>query len=385
MDDRGYDLIIRARRIVCPASGLDGPGTVAVRGDRIVAVEVGEEAPTQLGPTRSSLDLPDGVLLPGLVDLHAHPAVEDSKYGIDPDAHMLPRGTTTVLSQGDAGALNWPRYREQVIRGARARVQLAINLAAPGESKPTGCLEDLRDADVEACVRAIEDGGADIWGIAVNVSETVCGANDPREVTRLALAAAERTARPLLFGARRSPDWPLEEQLALLRPGDVVTYCLHGLPQSIVQDGRVRACVWEARERGVRFDTGHGMQSFDFEVAEAAIRQGFLPDTISTDQYRRHLGAEPPHDLPLTISKLLAAGLSESDAWPRVTQVPAELLGLVGEVGALAPGASADLVGLSWNAGPEALRDTGDKTRSGGRWEPALVVRAGEVVASPSD
>ena len=253
-------------------------------------------------------------------------------------------------------------------------------MAAPGESKPTGCFEDLGDVDVEACVRAIEDGGGDIWGIAVNVSDVTCGANDPREIMTRALEAAGRTDRPLLFGARRGPDWPLEEQLALLRPGDVVTYCLHGPPQSIVQDGRVRDCVWEARRRGVLFDTGHGMQSFDFDVAEAAIAQGFLPDTISTDQYRRHVGSVPPHDVPLTVSKLLVAGMSEADAWPRITSVPTALLGLEGEAGTLAPGACADLVALRWKAGPETLRDTADKTRSGGRWEPVLVVRAGEVV-----
>ena len=385
MTEPQYDLVIRAGRIVCPASGLDGPGAVAIRGNRIVAAALEDAArPAATGTARRTLELADALLLPGLVDMHAHPALEDSKYGIDPDAHMLPRGTTTVLSQGDAGALNWPRYRQQVIRAVRTRVRLAINLAAPGESKPAGCLEDLRDADVDACVRAIEDGGDDIWGIAVNVSEVVCGANDPREIMSRALEAAERTGRPLLFGARRNPDWPLEEQLTLLRPGDVVTYCLHGLPQSIMQDGRVRDCVWAARERGVLFDTGHGMQSFDFAVAEAAVTQGFLPDTISTDQYRRHLGSVPPHDLPLTVSKLLAAGLSEADAWPRVTSVPASLLGLAGEVGTLAPGACADLVALGWNAVPETLRDTAGKTRAGGRWEPVLVVRAGQVVQCPA-
>ena len=50
-------------------------------------------------------------LLPGLVDLHCHvdpsgrPGVAGavSRYGLDPDAAYLPRGVTTVLSQGDAG------------------------------------------------------------------------------------------------------------------------------------------------------------------------------------------------------------------------------------------------------------------------------------------
>ena len=45
------------------------------------------------------------------------------------------------------------------------------------------------------------------------------------------------------------------------------------------------------------FDVGHGMASFDFGVAEAAISQGFLPDTISTDVYKRHVAEDPGHDI----------------------------------------------------------------------------------------
>ena len=381
-----HDLLLRAGRVVCPASGLDGPGAVAIRGDRIAAVAVGESGTSaDLGPARETLDLPDTVLLPGLVDTHAHPAVAGSRYGIDPDEHMLPRGVTTVLSQGDAGALNWPQYREQTINRSRTRVRLAINLAAPGESWPAGpSLGDLANADVDACVRAIEDGGDLIWGISVYPTPLLCGDNDPREVTRLALEAAGKSGRPLLYGARRLPDWPLDEQLRWLRPGDVVTYCFHGDDEAVVRDGHVRDCVWAARERGVRFDACHGMESFSFDVAATAVAEGFLPDTISTDLHSRHLGQVPPHDLTLMVSKFLAAGTPEIEAWRRVTARPAENLGLGQEIGALRPGMCADLAALRWNPGPFALRDAVGKTRQGGYWEPALTVRAGEVVRPAS-
>src|SRR5262249_39810221 len=157
------------------------------------------------------LDFPDAVLLPGLVDLHAHPARGGSKYGIDPDVHFLPRGVTTVLSQGDAGADDWPAYRDQVIQSSRNRVRLAINPAKRGESVPAGCCEDLKDIDVDACVAAIAEGGEAIWGIAVNVSEFACGKTDPREVMKRALAAAARSGKPLLYGMRRRDQWPFEE------------------------------------------------------------------------------------------------------------------------------------------------------------------------------
>ena len=73
-----FDLIVRAGRVVCPANGIDEPGAVAVFGDRITAV-----GPDVGGTAREVLDFPDSLLLPGLADLHAHPAREDSKYGVD--------------------------------------------------------------------------------------------------------------------------------------------------------------------------------------------------------------------------------------------------------------------------------------------------------------
>jgi dihydroorotase len=132
--------------VVCPATGLDGPGAVAIAGGRIVAA-----GPDVSGPARDVRDVAGGVLLPGLVDLHAHPARGDSKYGVDPDRDLLPYGTTTVLSQGDAGAETWPRYRDGVVARSRARVRLALNLSRRGEAMDGGCFESWEDVDVEAC------------------------------------------------------------------------------------------------------------------------------------------------------------------------------------------------------------------------------------------
>lgn len=376
--DGAVDLLIKAGRVFCATLGLDGPGAVAVRGDRIVAA-----GPAVAPPARRTLDLPNGLLLPGLVDLHAHPAVEGSKYGVAPDVHFLPRGVTTVLSQGDAGADNWPRYRETTIAASRTRVRLAINLSRRGEAMPGGCLADPADCDVAACVAAIEAGGDLIWGIAANIARPGTEENDPRAVVARLLEAAGRTGRPILFGTRRAPDLTLADQLAFLRPGDVVTYCLNDMEDgrdALVRDGAIRDEVWAARERGILFDVGHGMQSFSFAIAEAAIAAGFLPDTISTDQYLRHVGADPPHDLPRTLSKLLACGMTEADALVRVTRRPAEILGLADEIGSLAPGSCADLAVLRWNGRAQPLRDVHGVTRPGGCWEPALTVRAGEVI-----
>ena len=62
-----------------------------------------------------------------------------------------------------------------------------------------------------------------------------------------------------------------------------------------------------ARERGVRFDVGHGAGSFSYQVARAAIAQGFAPDTISSDLHAHNVHG-PAFDQATTLSKLLHTG-----------------------------------------------------------------------------
>lgn len=374
MADPEYDLLLSAGRVVCPASGIDSAGAVAIRGDRIVAA-----GPHVGGDAKRTFDFPDGILLPGLIDLHAHPAKCGSVFGVDPDAHMLPRGTTTVLSQGDAGAANIDEYVRNTIEATHTRVRLAINLSRAGESTAEGCFEYLEWIDVDACVDAAQRHREHVWGIAVNVSRNACGATDPREVLTRGLRAAERTGLPLLYGMRPPDEWPFDEQLQRLRPGDLVTYCCRREPHCIVEANRVHPAIRAARERGILFDVGHGTASFDFGVAETAIADGFLPDTISTDLQANHVGRLPPHDLPLVMSKLIAAGMLETDVFAAVTYHPATVLRMADEIGTLRADSCADVSLLGTRPTNGRLVDTSGQARRGTRLEAALTVRAGRV------
>jgi len=97
------------------------------------------------------------------------------------------------------------------------------------------------------------------------------------------------------------------------------------------------------------FDVGHGMGSFSFEVAETAIGAGFLPDTISTDLQNRHAGQSPQHDLPLVMSKLSAAGMTDTDLFRAVTATPAAVLGIEDEAGSLPVCEFFDSPAVGWN------------------------------------
>jgi dihydroorotase len=375
-ESQGYDLLIRAGRVFCADTGLDGPGAVAVSNERVAASGQHVE-----GTASEMLDFPDAVLLPGFVDLHAHPAPSHWKYGIDPDILMLPRGTTTILSQGDAGANNWDHYKDIMVEPASMRIRMALSAAVGGEEEEGAVFRNLEDVDIEECVRAVEGDPELIWGIAVNAAGAAMAGHDPRIVMGRVLEMAERTGKPLLYGVRWDPfDWPVDEQLALLRPGDVVTYCFHVGPEGLAPSGRVVDAVWEAKERGVKFDIGHGMSSFNFDVAETAVREGFLPDSISTDFYARHAHSSPRHDMPRTMSKLMAVGMSDADAFERATLRPAQTLGLDGEAGTLKPGSMADLAVIRWNPDATALVDVDGNERPGGCWEPVATVRAGKVI-----
>jgi dihydroorotase len=93
-----------------------------------------------------------------------------------------------------------------------------------------------------------------------------------------------------------------------------------------------------------------------------------------------HVGARPAHDLPRTLSKLIAAGMPEADALAAVSVRPARVLGLADEIGKLAPGACADLTVLQRSPDGPPLTDAFGNQRKSCCLQTALTVRAGSIV-----
>jgi dihydroorotase len=196
------------------------------------------------------------------------------------------------------------------------------------------------------------------------------------------MSAAEQAGVPVMLGATKNLETPLDEQLKRLRAGDVLTYCFYPGDGSIVKEGRVLDCAWDARERGVLFDVGHGVAAFGFEAAEVAIAEGFLPDAISTDYYRGTASRDGGHDLPLVVSELIAAGMTAEQCWPLVTSIPATILGMEKAIGRLEVGAKADLCVLKLDSEPGSFTEGFGQTRTGHRWRPVTTIKAGEIVSS---
>jgi dihydroorotase len=148
-----------------------------------------------------------------------------------------------------------------------------------------------------------------------------------------------------------------DEVMALMRPGDVVTHCFTGHTLGIVDEsGKIKPSVREARLRGVLFDVGHGLGSFNFEAARKALNDGFLPDSISTDIYSLNING-PVFDMPTTMSKLLHLGMSFDDVLLCSTANPARIVTPMPGLGMLQVGGPADIALLSVDEGNFELVD----------------------------
>jgi len=196
----------------------------------------------------------------------------------------------------------------------------------------------------------------------------------------LAREAADAAGLPIMVHAQDAWVDSLDDILALMGKGDIMTHCFHAMPCGIMGDSRrIRSAVWAARERGVIFDVGHGAGSFDWNVVESALEQGFLPQTISSDLHIYNV-AGPVHDLVTTVSKFLHLGLSLDDALCKVTAVPAQVMGMADAIGTLKVGAWGDAVVLTMEEGVFALVDSAGVTRTGRRMlSPRTVIRQGRI------
>src|SRR3954452_19454609 len=138
---------------------------------------------------------------------------------------------------------------------------------------------------------------------------------------------------PVAFGPKA-----IEDVLALMRPGDILTHCFTGLTMKIVDDdGRLYDFAERAWDSGVVIDIGHGTGSFAYATAEPLMAAGRRPDVISTDLHQLSING-PAYDLPTCLSKFLHLGMSLPEVIRAATSRPAGILGLGEEIGTLRPG-----------------------------------------------
>ena len=379
-DDR-FDLVIRGGEVIDPSAGLRAQRDVAIRWGRVAALEA-SIAPDR---TAQSIDASGKLVLPGLIDLHAHVYPQASALGLPADELVPYTATTTYVSAGDAGANNFSAFKHYIIAQSRLRIFAFVHISNIGLAGfPVGEELNLDYLDVEAAARTVAENADVALGVKVRMTKSIVGANGLEPLKR-ALAAAERAgggARVMCHIGDAPGD--LTDLLELLRPGDILTHAYSGVGNNTVQDGRLLPAALAAKKRGVIIDVGHGGGSFDYTVAEPAIAQGLTPDTISSDIHAVSGNTPGMPYMPWVMSKFLNLGFGLEDVVAMATINPARVIGRVDKLGTLQVGAPADVSILELVDAPVTFVDTRKNTREGNRWlKPVQTVRAGRPFGRP--
>jgi dihydroorotase len=355
-----YDLILRGGRLLDPGTGRDEITDVAFTAGRVAATGVGLQG-------KVTRDVAGCIVMPGNIDFHTHVYWGGTSISIDADKLARRCGTTTWLDVGSAGPGNFAGFRKHVMEVSQTRILAYLHVSHAGifafsPSVMVGESQDMRLMDTETCAAVARDNPDLIRGIKVRVGANTSGVNGIAPLYH-AIEAADRVGLPVMCHIDRPPP-RYTDVLAELRPGDVLTHCFKPFPNAPCHaDGRVKEACWQARERGVVFDIGHGKGSFDFAVAEAMLKAGFPPDIISSDVHVLCIDG-PAYDNMETMSKFLCLGMGLPDIVRAVSATPAALLKRP-DLADLSAGSTGDATVMRLEEGRFTFTDVSGQTRAG--------------------
>lgn len=402
-----HDTVLTGGTLIDPAAGRHGRFDVAVTAGRISAVAPDLSA----APARSRIDVAGKLVLPGMIDTHAHIYQHvTGKFGLAPDLVGVRSASTTVVDQGGPSCMTLPGFRHYIVEPSKTRVVCFLSCYLVGglEGHLYPDLYGPHGVNIEHTTRvAVENrdlvkgikahaeiGGASRWGL---------------EVIKLGKEIARGADLPLYIHLGQL--WPtkdddvppadelIRELVPLMDPGDVLAHPFTRHPGGFVsmETGEVHPIVFEALERGVLVDVGHGSH-FSFEMAKRVIDAGIRPTTLGADLhgYNTRVPGEnadsdnpffgvAPFNLTVAMSELLALGLTLDEVAETVTSNPARLLGMEDEIGTLAVGRVADISVLTLETGRFVLSDnSGVEVVTDRLIRPGFCLRAGERVNADS-
>ena len=359
-----YDLVIKGGRVLDPSRRIDRVADVGISSGRIRTIETTIAA----ADAGDVLDARGKIVTPGLIDIHVHVNAPELTPGT-----LLGDGVTSMVDGGSAGADNIDAL-VRIAQAAPNRVRIFLNVARTGVTAD-GELKNIEAADVEAAKRAMVQHRDWIVGVKVRLSENVVAERD-LEALRRARQVAGTLPVMLHVGQTFSP---LPKILELLNPGDIVTHIYSPPPHTLLDEsGKVLPEVRAARARGVRFDVGNGRTAhITWPIVDAATRDGFWPDTISSDITAPGRTFRV-FDLATVVSKFVMLGMPLDQAIGCVTNQAARNIAAFKDLGTLAVGAPADIALFELRDGDFEFVDNVDAKRVGHRkLVPAAVIMNG--------
>ncbi len=345
-----YDMIIQGGRVIDPSIGLDDLRDVAVQGGRIAAIEA-----SITDDATETIDARGKIVAPGLIDIHTHAGRD-----LEGPSLALNDGVTGFVDAGSAGADNIDDVAA-VIRAAPQIGCALINIARTGVVSG-GELKDINAANVSLAQGAIARNRDVVVGVKVRLSDNVVGAYD-LEALRRAQQAAAVFDLPVMVHVGQNYS-PVRAILPQLKRGDIVTHMYAPPPNGILDEqGRLFPDVATARRRGVNFDFGNGVNGhFTWDMVERATRQGFWPDTLSTD-WNVLSATTGVVDFPNVMSKLLMLSMPLSEVVACATTRPARAFPAFENRGTLNVGAPADVALMELREGDFEFVDNYQGTR----------------------
>jgi dihydroorotase len=377
-----YEILIKNGHLIDPKNNIDQKMDVAVTAGKIV--DVSQSIPET--SARTIINAENLYITPGLIDIHGHifwgtkpdAYISNSYTSLPPDGFTFRVGVTTIVDAGSAGWRNFRLFKEQTIDHSKTRVLAFLNIV--GSGMKGGAIEQNL-ADMDPKLSAMVAGKYADFIVGIKLAHY---SGPEWEPVKHMVNAGELADIPTMidFGGN-TPQLSLERLLLEeMRPGDIYTHCfanVRGRTAIVDENGKVRPYVWEAQERGIVFDVGHGGGSFVFEQAIPAMEEGFKPNSISTDLHTGSMNGGMK-DMLNVMSKFLNMGMSlievvRSSTWNPAMYIKRENLGH------LSVGADADIAILRLKEGNFGFTDVkGMKIPGTQKLECELTIRDGDVV-----